>query len=46
MIALERKEGNTFKRSRWQEIIKLSAEINTLETKRSIQRIKEKILNL
>jgi hypothetical protein len=33
--ALEQKEANTPKRSRWQEIIK----INPVETKRTIQRI-------
>jgi hypothetical protein len=37
--ALEQKEANTPKRSRWQEIIKLRAEINQIETKRTIQRI-------
>ena len=37
--AQEQKEGNTPKRSRWQEIIKLRAEINQVETKRTIQRI-------
>ena len=37
--ALEQKEANTPKRSRWQEIIKLMAEINHIETKRTIQRI-------
>ena len=37
--ALEQKEANTPKRSRWQEIIKLRAEINQVETKRTIQRI-------
>jgi hypothetical protein len=37
--ALEQKEANTPKRSRWQEIIKFSAEINQIETKRAIQRI-------
>jgi hypothetical protein len=31
--ALEQKEANTPKRSRWQEIIKLRAEINQVETK-------------
>jgi hypothetical protein len=36
---LEKKEANTPKRSRWQEMIKLSTEINQLETKRKIQRI-------
>ena len=35
--ALERKEGNIPKRSRWQEIIKLRVEINQIETKRTIQ---------
>jgi hypothetical protein len=37
--ALEQKEANTPKRSRWQEIIKLRTEINQIETKRTIQRI-------
>jgi hypothetical protein len=37
--ALEQKEANTRKRSRWEEIIKLTAEINQLDTKRTIQRI-------
>ena len=37
--ALEKKEVNTPRRSRSQEIIKLKAEINQVETKRSIQRI-------
>jgi hypothetical protein len=37
--ALEQKEANTSKRNRQQEIIKISAEINQLETKRMIQRI-------
>ena len=36
---LEQKEENTTKRSRQQEIIKLRAEINQVETKRTIQRI-------
>ena len=36
--ALEEKEANTPKRSRWQEIIKLRAEIKQIETKRTIQR--------
>jgi hypothetical protein len=31
--ALEQKEANIPKRSRWQEIIKLRAEINQIETK-------------
>jgi len=37
--ALEQKEANTPKRSRRQEIIKLRAEINQVETKRTTQRI-------
>jgi hypothetical protein len=37
--ALEQKEANTPKRSRLQEIIKLTAGINQMETKRTIQRI-------
>ena len=37
--ALEQKEAISLKRSRWQEIIKLRAEINQIETNRSIQRI-------
>jgi hypothetical protein len=36
--ALEQKEANTHKRSRQQEIIKLRAEINQIETKRTIRR--------
>ena len=36
---LEQKQGNTANRSRWQVIVKLRAEINQLETKRTIQRI-------
>jgi hypothetical protein len=39
--ALEQKEANTPKRSRWQEIIKLRGEINQVETKRIIQRINQ-----
>jgi hypothetical protein len=38
MIALKHKEANIPKRTRWQEIIKLRAEINQGETKRTIQR--------
>ena len=38
--ALEHKESNTPKRSSWQEIIKLRAEIREIETKRTLQRIK------
>jgi hypothetical protein len=37
--ALEQKEANTPKRSRQQKIIKLRAEVNQLETKRTTQRI-------
>ena len=37
--ALEQKEANSPRRSRRQEIIKLRAEINQVETKRTIQRI-------
>jgi hypothetical protein len=37
--ALEQKEANTSKRSRQQEIIKLTAEISQEATKRTIQRI-------
>jgi hypothetical protein len=38
--ALEHKEANTPKRSsRWKETVKFRAEINQLETKRTIQRI-------
>jgi hypothetical protein len=36
---LEQKQANTPKSSRQQEIIKLRAEINHVETKRTIQRI-------
>ena len=39
--ALEQKEANSPKRSKWQEIIKLRAEINQAETKRTIQRINQ-----
>jgi hypothetical protein len=39
--ALEQKEENTPKRSTWQEIIKLGAEINQIETKRTIQRMNQ-----
>jgi hypothetical protein len=34
--ALEQRETNTSKRSRWQEIVKLGTEISQLETKRTI----------
>ena len=37
--ALEQKEANSPKRSRRQEIVKLRAEINQIETKKTIQRI-------
>jgi hypothetical protein len=39
--ALEQKETNSHKMSRWQEIIKLRAEINEVETKRTIQTINQ-----
>jgi len=39
--ALEQKEANTPRRSRCQEIIKLGAEINQVETKRTIQKSTE-----
>jgi hypothetical protein len=39
--ALELKEANSPKSSRKQEIIKLRAEINQVETKRTIQRINQ-----
>jgi hypothetical protein len=39
--ALEQKEANTPKRSRWQMIIKFNAEINQVETKRTIQIINQ-----
>ena len=39
--ALEQKEANSPKRSRLQDIIKLRAETNQVETKRIIQRIKQ-----
>ena len=39
---LAQKEANTPKRSRWQGIIKLRAEINQVETKRTIQRINQR----
>jgi hypothetical protein len=38
--ALEQKEANSLKRSRRQEIIQLSGEINQVETRRTIQRIR------
>ena len=39
--ALEQKEANSPKRSRQQEIIKVRAEINQVETKRTIQRFNQ-----
>jgi hypothetical protein len=39
---LEQKEANSPKRSRWQEIIKLSGKINQVETRRTIQRINQR----
>jgi hypothetical protein len=39
--ALEQKEANSPNRSRHQEIIKLRAEINQVETKRTVQRINQ-----
>jgi hypothetical protein len=39
--ALKQKEANIPKRSRWQEVIKLRAEINQVEIKRPIQRINQ-----
>ena len=39
--ALELKESNSPKNSRWQEIIKLRGEINQVETRRTIQRINQ-----
>jgi hypothetical protein len=41
LTALEQKEANLPKRSRQQEIIKLRAEINQVETKITIQRINQ-----
>jgi hypothetical protein len=39
--SLEQKEANSPKRSRWQEIIKVRAEINQVETKRTVHRINQ-----
>jgi hypothetical protein len=39
--ALEQKEENSSKRSRWQETIKLRGEINQVERRRIIQRINQ-----
>jgi hypothetical protein len=41
LTALEQKEANSPRRSRWQDINKLRAEINQVETKRTIQRINQ-----
>ena len=40
--ALEQKEANSPKRSRWQEIIKLRGKINQVETKITIQIINQR----
>jgi hypothetical protein len=40
--ALEKKEENSPKRSRWQEIIKSKGEINQVETRRTNQRINQR----
>jgi hypothetical protein len=42
--ALEQKEANSPKRIRWQEIIKLRANINQVETKRIIQIINQTMI--
>jgi hypothetical protein len=39
--ALEQKEANSPQTSRWQEIIKIRAEINQVETERTVQRINQ-----
>ena len=39
--ALELKEANSPKRSKWQEIIKLRGKINQVETRRTSQRINQ-----
>ena len=39
--ALEQKEADSLRRNRRQEIIKMRAEINKIETKKTIQRIDE-----
>ena len=41
MKTLEQKEAITPRGTRWQEIIKLRAEINKIEAKKTIQRINE-----
>jgi hypothetical protein len=40
--ALEQKEANSPKRSRWQETIKLRGKINQVETRRTNQKIKQR----
>ncbi|MBU5889510.1 hypothetical protein JVV71_19570, partial [Vibrio cholerae O1] len=40
--ALEKKEANSPKRNRRQEIIKLRGDINQVETRRTIQRINQR----
>ena len=37
VVILEQKEANTHKRSRWQEIIKLRAEVKRIQIKRAIK---------
>ena len=39
--ALEQKEANSLKRSRWQEILKLRGKINQVETRRTMQKINQ-----
>jgi hypothetical protein len=39
--ALKQEEANSSKKIRWQEIFKLRADINQVETIRTIQRIKQ-----
>ena len=41
MRPVEQKEADSCRRSRRQEIIKISVEINKIETKKTIQRINE-----
>jgi hypothetical protein len=42
--ALEQKEANSSKRSRWQLILKLRAEINQVETKRTVKSTVKRII--
>jgi hypothetical protein len=44
--ALEQMEANSPKRSRQEEIIKLRGKINEMETRRTIQRINQRLLVL